>query len=267
MNPETGGNSDFSIALVNYKTPDVTSICLDLLSSVLDVSRVPVWVVDNGSNDASLDLLKSLNWIRLIERKPSPQEAGFMAHGCALDLILERVTTKYLLLIHTDTFIYDPSIFTILLTRCAHDDKIAAVGCMEPMLRSLPHTFLRYVARGAKYHFRKYALALGLKSRRPKLHYETHLKSFCALWNVDIIRKHGMTFSMGNRNPGYEMQDQLLKLGYQFAVLSPRVIFKYLDHVDKATASMRDGMRINERRFDKYQHVLGKAKNRQSKTP
>lgn len=262
MNQKPSSNSDFSIALVNYKTLDVTSICLDLLGKAVDVASVPVWVVDNGSNDDSLDFLKTLDWINLIERKPPALEPGFMAHGCALDMILERITTKYLLLLHTDTFIYDPAIFDILLEKCANDDKVVAVGSMEPVLRSLPHTFLRYISRGAKYHFRKCKAVLGLETRRPKLHYETHLKSFCALWNADIIKRHGMTFSMGNRNPGYEMQDRLSDLGYKFIPVSPRVIFKYLDHVDKATASAKDGLRINERRSGKYRNILEKAKNK-----
>jgi GT2 family glycosyltransferase len=261
MNLKT--NSSFSIALVNYKTHDVTSICLDLLSKAINSSGVTVWVVDNGSNDASLDFLKSQDWIRLIERSPPAGEAGFMAHGGALDMILERVDTKYLLLMHTDTFIYDPTIFDVLLEKCVHDEKVAAVGCLEPVWRSLPHLFLRYVSRGAKYYYRKYKLALGLKSRRAKFHYETHLKSFCTLWNVDIIRKHGMTFSMGNRTPSYEMQDQLTNLGYKLVSLSTDVMFKYLDHVDKATASAKDGVRINDRRLSKYKNVLGRAKNRQ----
>lgn len=265
MSTNICGLSDLSIAIVNYKTPDVTPVCLELLRAAINPARTPIWVVDNASRDASLDYLRSLDWIHLMERSPVPGEPGFMAHGCALDMILERVTTPYLLLMHTDTFVYDPAILSILLKKCAASDKIAAVGCLEPTWRSLPHAFLRYVARGAKYHYRKARLALGLKSRRPKLHYETHLKSFFALWNVDLVKRHGMTFSMGSRNPGYEMQDQLTALGYQFMPVSPRLIFRHLDHIDKATASAKDGTRINDRRFSKYHAILTNAKKRQGR--
>lgn len=254
---------DFSIALVNYKTRDVTSICLELIHEAIDPRKVPVWVVDNGSNDDSLSYLKSLDWIHLIERTPVAGEAGFMAHGAALDMILERVTTKYLLLLHTDTFIYDPAIFRLLLSRCM-DNKVAAVGCLEPVYRGPAHSFVRYVMRGAKYHYRKARLALGFTTRRPKLHFETHLKSFCSLWSVPIIRQHGLTFSMAQRNPSYEMQDRLRNLGYTLAEVSPQRLFRYLDHVDKATASARDGMRINDRRSNKYRRILDKARNRRA---
>ena len=81
-----------SIALVNYKTPEVTKLCLELLKKAVDVNKVTVWVVDNDSKDESLAYLKSLNWINLIERKPVLNEHGFMAHGRALDLSLIHIS-------------------------------------------------------------------------------------------------------------------------------------------------------------------------------
>lgn len=62
---------NFSLVLVNYKTPDITRMCLELLRQHVQAQRIPVWVVDNDSADASLDYLRSLDWINLIER-PSP---------------------------------------------------------------------------------------------------------------------------------------------------------------------------------------------------
>ena len=125
----------FSIALVNYKTPEVTAICLDLLKKAVNVVEVPVFVVDNNSADESLVYLKSLDWIHLIERKAAAPEVGFMAHGRALDMALAQVTTDYLLLLHTDTLIYDPKIIDILLEKISVSSQIAAVGCLEQVKR------------------------------------------------------------------------------------------------------------------------------------
>lgn len=258
MNETANYKPDFSIVLVNYKSFEMTSTCLELIKKAVNISEVPVWVVDNDSNDASLAYLKSLNWIRLIERKPPKQEVGFMAHGCALDMALEKITTKFLFLLHTDTFIYDADIFKIMLEKCTADEKVVAVGCMEPVHRSLPHTLSRLAMRGTKYYFRKLKIALGLKSRRPKLHYELYLKSFCSLWNIDIIKRHGMTFSMGDKIPSYAMQDQLPKLGYKLVTISPRTMFNHLDHIDKGTASAMDGVRINRRKVQKSKDILNK---------
>ncbi len=250
----------FSIALVNYKTPEVTAICLDLLNKVIKITEIPIYVVDNNSNDESLEYLKSLDWIHLIERKAEAPEVGFMAHGRALDLTLEQVKTDYLLLLHTDTLIYNPKIIEILLEKISADKSIAAVGCLEQVNRPLIATAWRISVRAIKYYTRKIKVALGIKTREPRLFYEIYLKSFCTLWNVKIIKQHEMSFSMVERIPGYEMQDQLSKLGYQFVAIPPREMFTYLDHIEAGTVSMVSALGKNHKRVKNYQAIVKKVK-------
>ena len=56
-----------AICIVNYKTLDFTRLCL---RSIRKFTEYPyeIIVVDNNSRDESLEYLKSLKWIRLIER-------------------------------------------------------------------------------------------------------------------------------------------------------------------------------------------------------
>lgn len=251
----------FSIALVNYKTPEVTAICLDLLKKAINVAAVPVYVVDNNSADESLAYLKSLDWIHLIERKADAPEVGFMAHGRALDLALAQVKTDYLLLMHTDTLIYDPKIINILLEKISANSQVAAVGCLEQVKRPVYATAWRVLLRGIKYYTRKTKVALGLKTREPRLFYEVYLKSFCTLWNANIIKQHGMSFAMVERIPGYEMQDLLPKLGYQFVAIPPREMFSYLDHIEAGTVSMVSALGKNHKRVKNYQAILKKVKS------
>ena len=251
----------FSIALVNYKTPEVTAICLDLLKKAVNVVEVPVFVVDNNSADESLVYLKSLDWIHLIERKAPAPEVGFMAHGRALDMALAQVTTDYLLLLHTDTLIYDPKIIDILLEKISVSSQIAAVGCLEQVKRPAIATAWRLFIRGMKYYARKAKEVLGIKTREPRLFYEIYLKSFCTLWNANIIKQNNMSFAMVERIPGYEMQDQLPKLGYQFVTIPPREMFKYLDHIEAGTVSMVNALGSNHKRVKNYQAILKKVKS------
>jgi Glycosyl transferase family 2 len=235
----------FSIALVNFKTLEVTSICLDLISQAVDVKEVPVYVVDNNSADASLDFLKTLDWIHLIERKATAPEVGFMAHGRALDLALERVTTDYLLLLHSDTLIYDAKIISLLIN---------ALQVNRPAYA----TAWRKLVRGVKYYARRLKVAAGIKTREPRLFYEIYLKSFCTLWNVNIIKKHALSFAMVERIPGYEMQDKLRELGYTFECMPPHEMFQYLDHIEAGTVSHVDGLDKNHKRVKNYQAILQK---------
>ena len=58
-----------TILVPNYKTPEITKICMRLIRKFTDFNVVDVIVIDNNSNDASLDYLKTLKWITLLERK------------------------------------------------------------------------------------------------------------------------------------------------------------------------------------------------------
>lgn len=254
----TRNSPSFGVALVNYKTPDLTKACLNLLQHALRGYDAEVWVVDNDSADASTEHLRSLDWIRLIERKASEKEPGFMAHGCALDQVLERIDKDYLFVLHTDTMIYDPDIFQIMLDKCLEQDKVAAVGCLEQVYRGPIRTAWRHASRFIKHYFRRLKLMLGMKTLEPRRYYETYIKSFCALWNIRIARQHGMSFSMEEKNPGYAMQDGLTALGYRIAYIPPKTMFGYLDHIKAGTVAATGGYHQGHRRTRIYHTVLGK---------
>jgi hypothetical protein len=59
------------------------------------MGKAKVIVIDNDSQDASLDYLRGLLWIELIERRVVPSEGAISAHSRALDLGLERATTWF----------------------------------------------------------------------------------------------------------------------------------------------------------------------------
>jgi hypothetical protein len=253
----------FSIAMVNYKTLELTKIALELLkkhfdSGELDSNRVDVWVVDNHSQDASTEYLRSLNWIHLIERAPEGEEEGFAAHGKGLDLILDAIHTDYLFLIHTDTFIYDPSVFDWMLSFCKVDFKVAAVGCLEQLNRGYFRTVWRITSRFFKHYSRRIRLFFGMQARDPKPYMEQYIKSFCALWNVKLMKEKGYSFLMANRIPGYELQDLLRQTGYKIKTVSPMRLFKFLDHVEAGTVGLRAGYTDLNRRVKRKKSILKK---------
>lgn len=117
-----------TIIIPNYKTPEITKLCLRLINKHTDISRVKVIVVDNNSNDSSTEYLRSLRWIDLIERPPEPDDTPSLSHSRALDLALELVQTPYVLSIHTDTLIHHDGWLDFLLEEIKKDDNIAGVG-------------------------------------------------------------------------------------------------------------------------------------------
>ena len=83
-----------TICIVNYKTEELTRLCL---RSIKKFTKSPykVVVVDNDSGDSSLEYLRSLDWITLIERPGEVVKSGSWAHGTALDKGLEVCDTEY----------------------------------------------------------------------------------------------------------------------------------------------------------------------------
>jgi len=223
---------------------------------------VPVYVVDNDSNDTSSEYLRTLNWVNLIERKSWGPEAGSVAHGRALDMALAKIETEYVFLLHTDTFIYDQAVFAMMIDSCAGAHKVAAVGCVEQLNRGWTRSTWRLVSRFIKHYSRRGLRVLGMQAKDPKPYRETYLKSFCALWNVRLIKKHGLHFLMDDRNPGYELQDRMVALGYTINFISPRKIFSYLDHLQSGTVSAMGGYADTHRRAKIYNQVVGEYKDR-----
>ena len=256
----------FSIALVNYKTLELTKIALELLkkhidSGALGKDRVDVWVVDNHSQDASTEYLRSLDWIHLIERVPAGHEEGFEAHGKGLDLILQSINTDYLFLLHTDTFIYDARVFDFMLSFCLADNKVAAVGCLEQLNRGYLRSAWRIASRFCKHYSRRFKRFIGLSAREPKPYVEQYMKSFCTLWNVGLMKQRGYTFLMANRIPGYELQDRMKSDGYQLKTLSPMKLFQYLDHVEAGTVGLRAAYADTNRRMKRKKSILEKIES------
>lgn len=256
----------FSIALVNYKTLELTKITLELLkkhidSGALPQARVDVWVVDNHSEDASVEYLRSLDWIHLIEREAEGKEEGFVAHGKGLDLILQSINTDYLFLLHTDTFIYDPVVFEWMLSMCRQDANVAAVGCLEQINRGYVRTAWRIVTRFIKHYYRRMKRFLGLRGKDPKPYLEQYIKSFCALWNVALMKQYHYTFLMENRIPGYALQDKMTAHGHKVVTVSPMKLFQFLDHIEAGTVALRKAYEASNRRIKRKKDILIKMEN------
>lgn len=254
--------SGFAIAMVNYKTFELTKISLSLLKQHIDAGLIAqntqVWVVDNDSQDESTAYLRSLDWIHLIERKSVGKEQGFAAHGQALDLILPKVNCQYCFLMHTDTFIYQPEVFAMMLAQVQADTKTVAVGCLEQLNRGYLRATWRFISRFCKHYSRRAIRFLGIHGREPKPYKEQYIKSFFALWDVQWMQQNKLTFFMQDRIPGYTLQDIARNTGKQIKTISAMQLFKYLDHVEAGTVGLVRGYDDMNRRVKRKLELLKK---------
>jgi len=115
-----------TVCVVNYKTLDFTRLCL---RSIRKFTKYPyeVIVVDNDSQDESLEYLESLGWIRLIEHRNSELRGGF-AHSAGLDIGLENCNTEFFVSMHSDSFVQKQNWLTELMGYFNDDESIVCVG-------------------------------------------------------------------------------------------------------------------------------------------
>lgn len=72
---------------------------------------------------------------------------------------------------------------------------------------------------------------------------------------------------MDDRVPGYTLQDRLSNLGYGIKCLSPRKIFRYLDHIQAGTVAAIGGYGTQHRRTTMYQETLKRLQLQQGMRP
>jgi GT2 family glycosyltransferase/aminoglycoside phosphotransferase (APT) family kinase protein len=87
-----------SIVVVSYNTRSLLPACLDSIHTAADGLSYEVWVVDNASQDGTVDMLRrDYPWVRLISNTTN---VGFAA---ANNQALERANGETLLLLNPDT--------------------------------------------------------------------------------------------------------------------------------------------------------------------
>jgi len=221
-----------TICVVNYRTLDFTRLAL---RSIRKFTRYPyeVIVVDNGSQDESIEYLKRLRWIRLIERHPDPDEpAGGVAHARGLDLGLENCNTEFFVSMHSDTFVQKNNWLTNLISHFDNDENIACVSSGKIELAPKWQILLKKVT-----DFRTSRRKI---LREPDLlgKHRYYNRTICCIYQTNILRRENLSF-LADRDKGLtsgkKLYFELLERGYRTVELPPSVMGQYIIHLAHAT--------------------------------
>lgn len=227
-------NKRVTILIPNYKTLEITQICLRLLRKHTDLSRVRVIVIDNDSGDASLEYLRSLKWIELIERKTESDDTPPRAHARALDMALAKVTTPFVLSIHTDTFIRRSDWLDVLLAPFEQDNRLAGVGSWKLETKTALQRLGRWLEKVWKTTYYRLTGCRTYRAERfdDSLHY---LRSHCAMYRTEIIRSLNTGFADENGVAGSVMHRKMVAAGYRMLFMESEQLGQYVDHLNHAT--------------------------------
>ncbi len=227
--------TEVSILIPHYKTLKMTRLCLALIKKNTDLTKVEVIVIDNGSNDESSEYLQKLDWITLITREKVEGEEPASSHSSALDLALEQVESPYFLSIHTDTFMISPDWLDFLLEHIKQDKNIAGVGSWKLDYRPWYMKILGKIERFLRVNI--WYPMTGKQAKDADGIGENHfyLRSHCALYRTDKIKKYTNGFGDEGKVAGKAMHRKLLEQGCEMVFLESDILADYMRHLNHAT--------------------------------
>lgn len=235
----SSNNPRLTLLIPQYRTRDLTKLCLRIIRRNLSLDQVRVIVIDNDSGDDSLDYLRHVPWIRLIERKAIPGENPPEAHTRALDMALAETDTEFVMSMHTDTFFIGDGALKLLLDPFA-DPQVAGVGSWK--LEYIPpwKTFGKYLEN----LFRDYIAApfKGRKIGELKTRIRDHwfLRSHCAVYRTELLKDLHLSFGDGE-TAGKVIHKKLVDAGYRMVFLPSETLMPHLIHLDHATMILNPG--------------------------
>lgn len=224
-----------TICVVNYKTLDFIRLCL---RSIRKFTTYPyeVIVVDNDSQDDSLEYLKTLSWIRLIERRAKPGEpGGGFAHGTGLQLGMENCDTEFFVSMHSDTFVHKSHWLGELISYFQGDERIACVGSGKVEFSPRWRTILKKAT-----DFRTFKRKL-LREPDPVGKFRYYNRTICCIYRTDILRRENLSFFMGRDEgltAGKKLYFEMVDRGYKTVEIPSSVMGQYIVHLAHATQAI-----------------------------
>jgi len=235
-----------TICIANYKTLDFTRLCL---RSIRKFTKFPheVIVVDNDSEDESLEYLKSLKWIRLIERHTSAERPiGGYAHAAAVDLGLQNCNTEFFVSMHSDTFVKknnwlaelisyfdesknDASRFTL------HKRRVTSIACVGSGKIELTPRWQILLKKATDFRTFKRKL---LREPDPLGKFRYYNRTICCIYRTDVLQREKLSFGMDQDKGltgGKKLYFELVDRGYKTIELPPAIMGRFVCHLAHAT--------------------------------
>jgi len=236
-----------TICVVNYKTEVLTRLCL---RSIRKRTKVPyeVVVVDNDSGDASLEYLRSLDWITLIERPGEVKQGGSWAHGTALDIGLDQCDSEFFMAMHSDTFVRREGWLEEIVAMAENGGACVGGGKLD-----LRNPILDFLKKATDYRlFIKKRIKKDVKSR-------FYARTICSLYRTEILNKENLRFAMGVEDGftcGKKLYYEIVDRGYMTVVVPEKTMAQYIYHLAHATMVLNPEFTVRTRTEKKFQKKI-----------
>jgi glycosyltransferase involved in cell wall biosynthesis len=246
-----------TICIPNYKTLDLTKICL---RSIRKFTHYPceVIVVDNNSKDQSLEYLRGLEWIRLIERPEiGPEVVGSPAEGSALDVGLEACNTEFFVVMHSDTFVRKANWLTELIGYFDGDDRVCCVGSGKLENKPYWQVMLHDITDVRTFKRKLF------REPDPFGRYRRYNLTICCVYKTAVVKRQRLSFlpDVEKRlTAGKPLYLALVDRGYKTVELSSAVMSQYVIHLGHATQAVNPAeFRLRSKTMRKCSRTIRKV--------
>jgi GT2 family glycosyltransferase len=176
-------NAKVSIVIVNYNKRELLAECLKSLKDKTEYGNYRVIIVDNGSKDGSVDMIRAkFSWVDLIENKGN---LGFsQANNVGIKYALKKHHPDFILLLNNDTKIVQSTWLKNLVREATSDERIGIVGCkfLNPD-GSVQYSHWRYKPVGVEY--------LPVDKLREDVEVD-YVGGACILIKTEVVNKIGL---------------------------------------------------------------------------
>ena len=226
-----------TVCIPHWQVLDYARICLRSIRKHSRKYDLEVIVVDNGSKDSSLDYLRSLDWIRLIER-PNESRANW-PHNCfsALDVGAQQGTGEFLVTMHTDVFVNSDCWLDPFLEEMANSDSIGAAGAWKLDLAHPLYLWQKRILGATAYRFKR---LLGRPARAVQKDSVKFPRDYCAMYRRVPLIRNEMTFTrqIDGIGGGYGIARQIWDAGFSMGMFPVSEMAQHIVHVAHGTAAV-----------------------------
>ena len=216
-----------SIIIPHYQTPELVRLCLRSIRRYTRDVAYEVIVIDNHSRDGhSLDYLRSVEWIRLIERTEEVGHAA-LGHKEAVDLGFAAATAPLVMAFHTDTIPLREDWLSWHVEQLTSAPKIAAVGTYKLEFKS--PSFLR---------LRNWTDKLLSWTQRASKHgdHRPYIRSHCALYRREVLAQLGLRYNLSpQETAGRDVHFALEQQGFIAKLLPVDETMRRIAHLNHGT--------------------------------
>ncbi len=217
-----------SIIIPHYRTAELARLCLRAIRHHTRDTPYEVIVIDNDSQDeASLSYLRSVRWIRLIERTADVgvKQKG---HKEAVDLGFAAAQGPLVMAIHTDTIALRSDWLSWQVAQLESHPRCAAVGTDKLEFKDGWSQTLEWLKplESVRLLFRD--------RRRPV--YPPFIRSHCALYRKEVLSTLNLRYDDPEQDTaGRSIHLGLEAAGYEARLLSVAATMDRVAHISHAT--------------------------------